>query len=187
MVCFSLFPTSLGDCGIAWSGDTVVATQLPETTTGDTARRLAAKSGGTEGAPPHAISQAIAAMTSLLDGQQTDLTFITCDFAGMETFAALVYAATRTIPAGETSTYGAIAAQLGDSGLARGVGQALGRNPFPIIVPCHRVIGTDGKLVGFSANGGVEMKLRMLEIERAQIGDPPGLFDRLPLAVRPRR
>lgn len=188
MVRVSLFPTPLGHCGIAWRDDTVVATRLPDQTTHDTVRRLAAKTGATSGEPPSAIRRAIASMTALLEGERTDLSPIVCDFGAIEPFAADVYAATRAIPAGETSTYGAIAALLGDKRLARGVGQALGRNPLPIIVPCHRVIGAGGRLTGFSAAGGVATKLRMLVIEGAEVGGaPPGLFDDLPLSTKPRQ
>jgi methylated-DNA-[protein]-cysteine S-methyltransferase len=183
---FSLFPTPLGDCGIAWSADAVIATHLPERTPAATASRLAARAGASEGDPPPAIRRAIAAITALLEGQRTDLSFIACDFGRLDPFAAQVYAATRGIPAGETLTYGAIAALLGDRLLAQKVGQALGRNPFPIIVPCHRVLGAKDRLTGFSANGGVKTKLRMLAIEGARIGKPPGLFNELPLAVTPR-
>ena len=186
MVRFSLFPTPLGDCGIAWRGDTVVSTRLPDKSSADTSRRLAMRTGGTRGEPPTAIRCAIASMTALLEGERTDLTSIVCDFGAIDPFAAQVYAATRAIPAGRTSTYGAIAARLGDKQLARNVGQALGRNPLPIIVPCHRVMGAGGKLTGFSAAGGVATKLKMLAIEGAQVGDAPGLFDDLPLAGRPR-
>lgn len=184
---FALFATPLGDCGIAWRQDRVVATSLPGESAASTGRRLAASTGATRGEPPPAIRRAIAAMTALLEGAGTDLTSIACDLDGIDPFAARVYAATRAIPAGETSTYGAIAEQLGDRQLARGVGQTLGRNPLPIIVPCHRVIGADGRLTGFSATGGVETKLRLLAIEGAQPGGPPGLFDDLPLAARPKR
>ena len=182
MAHFSLFPTPLGDCGIAWCNDTVVATHLPEENSADTSRRLAARTGATKGEP----SSAIASMIALLKGERTDLASIACDFGGIDPFAARVYAATRAIPAGETSTYGAIASQLGDKQLARDVGQALGRNPLPIVVPCHRVIGAGGRLTGFSAAGGVATKLRMLAIEGAQVGGAPGLFDDLPLAAKPR-
>lgn len=183
---FSLFPTALGDCGIAWCRDTVIATHLPERSSDDTGRRLAARTGAIKGEPPHAIRCAIASITALLGGERTDLTFITCDFSRIDPFATTVYAATRAIPAGETLTYGAIALQIGDKQLARDVGKALGRNPFPIIVPCHRVIGANDKLTGFSANGGVRTKLRMLAIEGARIGEAPGLFADLTLAVKPR-
>lgn len=185
VVRFSLFPTPLGECGIAWRGESVVATCLPGKDAAETESRLAARSGGTRGDPPPAIGRAIAAITALLDGQRTDLAFIACDFDGIDPFAAQVYALTRAIPAGDTSTYGALASRLGDRLLAQRVGQALGRNPFPIVVPCHRVVGANDKLTGFSAPGGVETKLRMLAIEGARIGDGPGLFGDLPRAVKP--
>jgi methylated-DNA-[protein]-cysteine S-methyltransferase len=187
MALYSLFPTALGDCGIAWRGDAVVATRLPGRSPAETARGLAARTGGTQGAPPPAIQRAIVAITALLDGGKTDLTFIDCDLSGIEPFERQVYAATRAIPAGETRTYGAIAAQIGAPQSARRVGQALGRNPFPIIVPCHRVMGANAKLTGFSAPGGVETKLKMLAIEGARIGQTPDLFGDLPLAAKPRR
>ncbi|MCM0019240.1 MAG: methylated-DNA--[protein]-cysteine S-methyltransferase [Tagaea sp.] len=183
---FSLFPTALGDCGIAWRGETVVATCLPGKNAAATSHRLAARSGATKGEPPPAIERAIAGIAALLDGDKTDLAFIACDFDGIEPFAAQVYALTRAIPAGTTATYGAIALRLGDKRLARRVGQALGRNPFPIVVPCHRVIGADDKLTGFSANGGTATKLKMLAIEGARIGEAPGLFGDLPAAIKPR-
>ena len=184
---FSLFPTPLGDCGIAWCNDTVLATHLPEETSADTSRRLAARTGATKGEPSSIIRRAIASMTALLEGERTDLTSIGCDLGGIDPFAAQVYAMTRAIPSGETSTYGVIASQLGDKRFARDVGVALGRNPLPIIVPCHRVVGADGRLTGFLAAGGVATKLKMLAIEGAQVGSVPGLFDDLPLAVKPRR
>lgn len=183
---FTLFATALGDCGIAWCGDAVVATHLPERTSAATAVRLAGRTGASEGEPPSAIRRAIRSMTALLEGQKTDLTFIACDFSGIDPFATRVYAATRAIPAGQTLTYGAIASRLGDKQLAREVGAALARNPLPIIVPCHRVVGADHRLVGFSAAGGVETKLRMLATEGARFGEAPGLFGELPLAVKPR-
>ncbi|MGL4973698.1 MAG: methylated-DNA--[protein]-cysteine S-methyltransferase [Bosea sp. (in: a-proteobacteria)] len=184
MVHFTLFPTALGECGIAWRGEMVVATRLPDRSATETAERLAARTGATRAAPPPAIQRAIAAITALLEGGKTDLAFIACDFSGLDLFAAQVYAATRAIPAGETRTYGAIALQLGSKQLAQSVGQTLGRNPFPIIIPCHRVMGANARLTGFSANGGIETKLRMLAIEGAQIGEAPGLFGELPLAVK---
>lgn len=104
MVRFSLFPTPLGDCGIAWRTDTVVATHLPEESSADTGRRLAARTGAAKGEPSRVIRRAIASMTALLEGGGTDLTAVVCDFEGIDPFAAQVYAATRTIPAGETSS-----------------------------------------------------------------------------------
>ena len=142
---FSLFPTALGDCGIAWMSDRVVATCLPETSPAATAARLASRIGAIEGEPPSEIQSAIRSITALLEGERTDLSFIQCDFGEVGAFAAKVYAAARAIPAGKTGTYGDIASQLGDTQLSRRVGQALGRNPIPIIVPCHRVLGADGR------------------------------------------
>ncbi len=183
----SLFPTALGPCGVAWRGTTVIATRLPGRHPAETIAGLGARTGATRGEPPPAVRRAIDSMTALLEGQKVDLSFVDCDFGDVEPFAARVYAATRAIPAGETSTYGAIALQLGDQGLARQVGWALGRNPLPIIVPCHRVVGAGGRLVGFSAPGGVGTKLKLLAIERARIGEAPGLFDDLPFPVPPTR
>ncbi|MGL4636377.1 MAG: methylated-DNA--[protein]-cysteine S-methyltransferase [Beijerinckiaceae bacterium] len=187
MAHFSLFPTALGDCGIAWSGDVIVATHLPEHSPAETSRRIAVKAGASSGEPPPAVLCAMAAITALLEGEKTDLNAIMCDFSRIDPFAVRVYEATRAIPPGQTLTYGAIAQQLGNKQLAQSVGQALGRNPFPIIVPCHRVMGANDRLIGFSANGGVETKLRLLAIEGALTGEAPGLFGDLPLAVKPRK
>ena len=182
----ALFPTPLGRCGIAWRGEAVVATRLPDAHAERTAAALAAGTGSSPGAPPDAIARAIAAITALLEGKRTDLRFVACDPGPLDAFREAVLAATRAVPPGETTTYGAIAARLGDPRRAQEVGQALGRNPLPIIVPCHRVLGANGRLTGFSAPGGVATKLRMLRIEGARIGDEPGLFDALPLALAPR-
>jgi methylated-DNA-[protein]-cysteine S-methyltransferase len=100
-------------------------------------------------------------------------------------FNRRVYEIAREIPAGATLTYGEIATRLGDPRAARDVGEALGKNPFPIVVPCHRVLAAGGKSGGFSAPGGAATKLRMLSIERAQTGAAPTLFDDLPLMARP--
>ncbi len=185
MAHFSLFPTSLGDCGIAWRGSTVVATQLPELNPATTAARLAARAGASQAMPPAEIRRAIASITTLLEGARTDLSCIDCDYLDADPFAVRVYTLARLIPPGETQTYGAIAMQLSNKRLAQNVGRAMGSNPLPIIVPCHRVIGANGKLTGFSAYGGIETKLRMLEIEGARIGDAPGLFDDIPHVIKP--
>ena len=186
MVRLALFPTAVGPCGIAWRGDAVVATHLPDARPEDTARRLAARTGGREGAPPPAIRDAIATIAALLRGEGADLDAVLVDMEGVDPFAARVYAAARAVPPGATTTYGAIAAGLGDRHLARAVGRALGRNPLPILVPCHRVLGAGGRLTGFSAAGGVALKLRMLAAEGARVGGAPGLFADLPMRVGPR-
>ncbi len=167
MTYFAIFPTPIGHCGIAWRDESVVATHLPEGTSSATAASLAQRAKASEGEPPLAVQDAIASITALLEGANVDLADIVCDFNGIEPFSAAVYRATRAIPAGQTLTYGEIAANVGDKQLARKVGTVLGRNPLPIIVPCHRVIGANGKLTGFSAHGGIDTKKKILEIEGA--------------------
>ena len=114
------------------------------------------------------------------------LSAVRIDTEGMPDFNRRVYEIARGVPPGSTLSYGEVAERLGDRNLARDVGVALGQNPIPIIVPCHRVLAAGGKIGGFSAHGGVQTKLRLLSIEGAQPGGPT-LFDRLPLTARPRR
>jgi methylated-DNA-[protein]-cysteine S-methyltransferase len=152
--------------------------QLPEATATATRRRLRSRFGGsTESTAPLAIQQAIDGIVALLDGRQAELTQAELDLDGVAEFDRRVYAITRAIPAGKTSSYGAIAAKLGDPGAARAVGQALGRNPIPVIVPCHRVLSADGGVGGFSAAGGAVTKLRILAIEGAEVARQRPLFE----------
>lgn len=181
------FPTPLGTCGIAWHGSTITATSLPGTQFDGPARDRGRRVEAAPSTPPHSVRRVLEAITDLLGGASVDLTAIDCDLGEPGSFEARVYDEARAIPPGRTTTYGEIAARLGDASLARAVGRALGRNPLPIIVPCHRVMGADGRLTGFSAPGGVETKLRMLAIEGAEPGSGPGLFGALPLVMRPRR
>ncbi len=133
-----------------------------------------------EAAPPADVQRAIEAIAALLDGEPKDLCAVALDMDGIAEFDRRVYEAARAIPAGATLSYGELAARLGERALAREVGQALGRNPFPIIVPCHRVLAAGAKAGGFSANGGVATKLALLTIERARTSDAPTLFDEDP-------
>ena len=185
MAGFSLFLTSIGHCGVAWEGECIIGTYLPAATKEKTSTNMAARFKASLSEPPPFVKHAIEAISALLDGKGTDLSFISCDFSGVDPFEEKVYIATRAIPAGQTLTYGDVAARIGNKNLARQVGRALGRNPFPIIVPCHRVLGANGKLTGFSAPGGVETKLKMLTIEKASIGAGDNLFGDLPIAVKP--
>jgi methylated-DNA-[protein]-cysteine S-methyltransferase len=111
----------------------------------------------------------------LLGGARQDLASVPLDFSGVPSFNRRAYEVARTIPPGKTLTYGDIAHRLGQPGSAQAVGQAMGHNPFPIIVPCHRVLAAGGKDGGFSARGGVGTKRRMLVIEGA-LADEPTLF-----------
>ena len=183
---FALFETAIGCCAIVWSARGVAGVQLPEASEAATrARVLGRFPSAVEVPPSREISQAIDGITALLRGEARDLTGVAIDIAGAPEFNARVYAIARSIPPGATMTYGEIAERLGDRTLAREVGQALGQNPCPLIVPCHRVLAAGGKGGGFSASGGVVTKLRLLTIEGAQPGGPT-LFDHLPL-VAPRR
>jgi methylated-DNA-[protein]-cysteine S-methyltransferase len=188
---FTLFDTAIGRCGIAWSDRGIGAVQLPEASELKTRARLLKRCpGAREATPPADVQRAIDRMVALLRGEASDLSAVALDLSGVEPFARRVYEVARTIAAGATLTYGEIAARLGDRALARDVGQALGQNPFPLIVPCHRVLSAGGKAGGFSANGGVATKLRLLSIEGARLTDEPTLFDgdrSFGLAVKPRR
>lgn len=183
---FAMFPTAIGPCGVAWRDEFVVATRLPDSRPETTARFLETRRNAVAGIPPKAIQRAIDVMTCLLDGERPDLSSIRCNLSNVDPFAVKVYEATRALIPGETTTYGAIAAEIGKKRDARKVGKALGRNPIPIVVPCHRVLGAGGRLAGFSAPGGVALKLRMLQIEGAKIDDSPELFEDLPLLMKKR-
>jgi methylated-DNA-[protein]-cysteine S-methyltransferase len=181
---FTLFETAIGTCGVAWSERGIVAVELPGRGSAQTAARLKRRvPGAAEGAAPGAVRDAIEAMAALLAGERPDLTGVVLDLQGVAPFDQSVYAIARAIPAGETLTYGEVAARLGDAA-ARAVGRALGANPFPIVVPCHRVLGAEGKAGGFSAPGGVAAKARMLSIEGARTSPAPMLFEALPITVR---
>ncbi len=184
---YALFDTAIGTCGIVWSSRGVRGVQLPEGSQAATrARVLRRHFGAQAAAPPPAIQNAIDGITALLRGELRDLSFIAIDDAAIPAFNRKVYAIARAIPPGQTMTYGDIAERLRDKTLARAVGQAMGENPTPIIMPCHRVLAAGGKSGGFSATGGVVTKLQLLSIENAQPGGPT-LFERLPLAARSRR
>jgi methylated-DNA-[protein]-cysteine S-methyltransferase len=159
----------------------VVATALPDVRSGRGAvyvrRRFPGATLATGIAPPPVVQAAIDGIRTLLAGEPTDLTSVPLDMTDIPEFHQHVYAAARRIPPGATRTYGELADQLGDSTLARAVGQALGRNPFPIVVPCHRVLGARGAIGGFSADGGTSTKRRLLRIEGALPEPLPTLFD----------
>jgi len=174
-----LFDTAIGPCGIAWTDAALAAVQLPESTREGTLRRLLRYVGEevTQSEPPSFVASAITRIQALLAGAKDDLSDLPLDLDGVPPFHQRVYEVTRAIPPGEVLTYGEVARRVGEPGAARAVGQALGKNPFAPVIPCHRVLAAGGKSGGFSAEGGANTKLRMLEIERARIGNEPGLFD----------
>jgi O-6-methylguanine DNA methyltransferase len=165
----TLFDTAVGRCGIVWGERGLLCVQLPETRVSATRARLLKLFPEAEELPPPAVVQrAIDRIVTLLRGESTDLSQIALDMTSCPPFHQRVYELARTIPPGTTLSYGQVAAKLGSPGSARAVGQALGRNPFAIVVPCHRVLAAGGKLGGFSAPGGGATKLKMLRIEQAQ-------------------
>jgi methylated-DNA-[protein]-cysteine S-methyltransferase len=173
----ALFDTAIGPCAIAWSARGISALQLPEADRQSTRARLRRRlPGAVEAEPPASVQHAIEAMVALLQGEPVDLGDIVLDETGVPDFHRRVYAVARTIAPGTTLTYGEVARRIGEPGAARAVGQALGQNPFAIIVPCHRVLAAAGGIGGFSAGGGRTTKRRMLAIERARPGDGPDLF-----------
>jgi methylated-DNA-[protein]-cysteine S-methyltransferase len=185
---FAIFPTAIGSCGIAWGPRGVAGVQLPERTAQATRDRLRRRYPDAVEAPPRSdIQQAIDAIVGLLQGEAQDLSGIALDMVDISPFRQRLYGVLRGIPAGATLSYGDLAARLGNGCTARDVGEAMGQNPFPIIVPCHRVLAAGGKVGGFSAPGGVTTKLRMLQIEGASVGEAPTLFSDLPLTAPRRR
>ncbi len=183
---FAIFDTALGACGIVWTARGIRGVQLPEQDAAATRARVQRRHpAATEAAPPPQVRRAIDGIVALLAGDKRDLTDIAIDDDGQTEFNRRVYAIARKIPPGATMTYGEIAERLGDKLLARAVGQAMGENPTPIIMPCHRVLAAGGKTGGFSASGGVVTKLKLLTIEGAEPNGPT-LFGRLPLASRSR-
>ncbi|HKC50319.1 MAG TPA: methylated-DNA--[protein]-cysteine S-methyltransferase [Myxococcota bacterium] len=175
---FALFDSPIGRCGIVWSGRGIAAVQLPESRDLATRARIQKRFPDVrELAPPRAVQRAIDGIESLLRGEKSALGAIELDLSAVPPFQRRVYEAARAIAPGETLTYGALAARLGEPDKARAVGQALGRNPFAILVPCHRVLAANGKLGGFSANGGAATKLRLLALEGAHAAAQPALFE----------
>ncbi len=184
---FNLFDTAIGACGLAWGEGGIVGLQLPEKDRSATGARLRRRYPNALPAPPPAqVADVVAAIVKLTEGEKIDLTFASLDRTGQPEFNLKVYEIALEIRPGETLTYGEIARRVGNVALSRVVGQALGANPWPIIVPCHRVLAAAGRTGGFSAPGGVDTKLRLLNIERATGGHSPLLWDALPLAIKPR-
>jgi methylated-DNA-[protein]-cysteine S-methyltransferase len=173
----TLFETAIGWAGLAWGDAGLVGVHLPEPDPEAARRGMRRRfAGAAEAAPPAEFRPVIEAIQALMRGEKADLSGAPLDLARVPPFNARVYAIARAIAPGETLTYGQIAAQLGDPLLARAVGAALGQNPWPIVVPCHRVTAAGGKLGGFSAPGGSQTKLKLLAIEGAKPAGQADLF-----------
>jgi methylated-DNA-[protein]-cysteine S-methyltransferase len=184
---YTIFDTGIGRCGIAWGDAGIVGVQLPEAREIETRKRLyQLYPDAREMRPPLNVELAIGGMVALLHGEGGDFSDVTLDMSGIHVFNQRVYQITRAIPRGETRTYAEIAARLGAPGAVHPVAQAIARNPFVIIVPCHRVHEAGGYADKISPHGGTISKRRLLSIEG--VGNPSSktLFDVL-LPVAPPR
>lgn len=166
---FTGFDTIIGRMGISWTNAGIAGLRLPET-------RVALPPVPDDRAMPPEVAEAVRRIRALLDGHKDDLRDIRLDCGRTRAFERRVYEAARAVGPGTVSSYGEVAASLGDPCLALAVGQALGRNPWPVIVPCHRIVGAGGRAGGFSAPGGASTKLRLLELEGALAPEMLPLF-----------
>jgi methylated-DNA-[protein]-cysteine S-methyltransferase len=178
---YTLFETNIGWIGIAWSEAGLTRLQLPERSEAATERRLLAAIASDSGPapqraagdPPTAIVALIEALLRYAAGEPVDFSDVPVDLAGVDPFRRAIYDAAQKLGFGDTTTYGGLAAAAGHPGLARETGQALGRNPVPIVIPCHRIVAAGNKLGGFSAPGGSATKERLLAMEGVRVGPPP--------------
>lgn len=171
---YHIFDTALGYCGIAWSSIGVARFQLPDASAEKTERNLLRRlPDAVPATPPQAVSETIAAVKRYFAGERTDFSRVELDLDGQDEFFRKVYAAARLVGWGQTTTYGALARELGGGWeVARDVGHAMAKNPVALIIPCHRVLAAGAKTGGFSAPGGVSSKIKMLELEGVHIGPP---------------
>jgi methylated-DNA-[protein]-cysteine S-methyltransferase len=175
---FAVFDTALGHCGIVWTSRGIAGVNLPEGSEEKTRARVKKRfPEAIENSPSADIQKIVEEVIALIAGDKIDFSHVTLDHAPLPEFSKRVYEIVRTIPIGQTLTYGDIAKKLGDVSLSREVGQAMGRNPTPVIMPCHRVVAASGKTGGFSAPGGVDTKMKLLSIERRHGDHAPTLFD----------
>ena len=151
---FAAFDTALGRCAVEWSDNGLTRVWLPE-----------APAGRPDDDPPAAVADAIGKLRALLAGADVDLRDVQLDLEGVPEFDQQVYAVARGLPRGVTATYGELARRVGAPGAAQAIGQVMGHNRFPLVVPCHRVVAAGGGNGGFSAPGGVDTKLRLLALE----------------------
>ena len=168
------FSTAVGRCDIEWTEYGVSRFRLPDVSIATGTGRVLQPPGAEI---PAEIMLVIEAAQALVAGQPVDLSKTRLDLRRVSAFNKRVYAEALRIPRGRTITYGMLAAAIGDKGAAQAVGRALGDNPIPLIIPCHRIVAANGAMHGFSGPGGVASKRRLLEIEGAIEPEPPSLFD----------
>ncbi|MEP9376781.1 methylated-DNA--[protein]-cysteine S-methyltransferase [Aquabacter sp. CN5-332] len=172
---YLIFETASGFCGIAWNAVGITRFQLPTKTAEAAERMLLRRVPGAEpDTPTPEVAEAVAAARRYFEGEEIDFSGFALDLGEQEAFFSQIYAAVRQIGWGHTTTYGTLAKALGAGPeAARDVGQAMAKNPVPLIIPCHRVLAAGGKVGGFSAPGGSTAKARMLELEGVRVEPPP--------------
>jgi methylated-DNA-[protein]-cysteine S-methyltransferase len=169
---YHVFETAMGFCALAWTDAGVARFQLPVRSAEAADRLMRRRTFGAEPDMPSSdIAAVVASAKRYFDGEETDFSQVRLDLAGEDEFFTQIYGALRRVGWGRTTTYGALAKEVGAGReAARDVGEAMARNPAPLIIPCHRVLAAGGKIGGFSAPGGSKTKMRMLELEGARIG-----------------
>jgi methylated-DNA-[protein]-cysteine S-methyltransferase len=174
---YTVFETALGYAGIAWNDVGIVRFQLPSASAEATTRNLLRRTPDAEAIePPSHIADAVREAQRYFAGEKVDFSNLALDLGGQDELFREIYAAARRVGWGETTTYGGLAKAIGRSDweAARDVGQAMAKNPVALIIPCHRVLAAGGKVGGFSAPGGADTKVRMLELEGVHIGPKQG-------------
>jgi methylated-DNA-[protein]-cysteine S-methyltransferase len=169
----TVFDTALGRFGIGWTERGLARVLLPGDDEAVLLDRLN-RGDARPGEPTIAIAALIDRIEDYAEGEPVDFTDVALDLGGVPDFHRRAYEILVTVGWGETLTYGDLARRLGDVGLSRAVGQAMGANPMPLVIPCHRVLASDGKPGGFSAPGGAASKVRMLALEGVSVGAPAG-------------
>lgn len=173
-VAYTIVDTAIGPVGVAWSEHGICRVALPERDRARMETRFSARLGGAPaGEPPAPVAAAIELIKRYADGEPIDFSDVPVDLDGADLFRRAIYAAARKLGFGVTTTYGGLADAAGHPGKARETGEALGRNPVPLIVPCHRIHAAGGKIGGFSAPGGSSTKERLLALEGVRLGPPP--------------
>ena len=168
----TIFKTQLGWIGLVWSTAGFTRLFMPQSSRQAVLERIARDTPEAEPVEPDTgpafVCETIEALCDYARGAEVDFSAVPVSFGEVGEMRDAIYAVLRRVPYGRTLTYGELAEEAGFAGLARDIGQAMGQNPVPIIVPCHRVVAASGKLGGFSAPGGARTKERLLAIERAR-------------------
>lgn len=178
---YCLFDTAIGTCGIAWGGNGLAAVQLPERDPASTEHRLRAKGAQFVGRPDGEMAACEAGLQAYFEAEPVDFAELSLDWERVGHSDREIYRLLREIPVGRMVTYGELAVRAGMAGAAQAIGAAMSRNPWPIVVPCHRVVAASGRLGGFSAYGGTLLKRKLLAMEGASFEAEapclPGLFE----------